>query len=66
MRHMLFKQQQKPDQPVRREDLAKLLQVSATELGQTNTVSTVLHRVCVASAGHPSCAVLYCEVSLHV
>lgn len=27
MRHMLFKQKQKPDQPVRRDELAKLFQV---------------------------------------
>ena len=28
MRHMLFRQKQKPDQPVRRDELAKLFQVS--------------------------------------
>jgi len=28
MRHMLFRQKQKPDQPVRRDELAKLFQAS--------------------------------------
>ncbi len=32
MRHMLFRQKQKPDQPVRRDELAKLFQVDFARL----------------------------------
>ncbi len=32
MRHMLFRQKQKPDQPVRRDELAKLFQVGGALL----------------------------------